>query len=87
MQEKHKRIATFQKQMETDQAAMRADAPKPSRPHPHPVKKGVKASDTSNMTTAGGQEGAGIVANKAVGLSSGCPSGAITSVILLSRYL
>ncbi|KAG1734411.1 uncharacterized protein EDB91DRAFT_1250923 [Suillus paluster] len=67
VQERHKRIATFQKQMETNQAAMCADAPKPSHPRPHPVKKGVKASDTSNMTTVCGQEGAGIVADKAVG--------------------
>ncbi|KIK38768.1 hypothetical protein CY34DRAFT_39678, partial [Suillus luteus UH-Slu-Lm8-n1] len=39
IQETHKRIAAFQKQMQTDQAAACADAPKPSRPRPCPVKK------------------------------------------------
>ncbi|KAG1889826.1 hypothetical protein F4604DRAFT_1914339 [Suillus subluteus] len=58
IQETHKCVAAFQKQMQTDQAAARADAPKPSRPHPHPVKKAAKAPETTDLTTA---------ANKAVG--------------------
>ncbi|KAG1889837.1 hypothetical protein F4604DRAFT_1914351 [Suillus subluteus] len=58
IQETHKCVAAFQKQMQTDQAAARADAPKPSRPRPHPVKKAAKAPETTDLTTA---------ANKAVG--------------------
>ncbi|KAG1728961.1 uncharacterized protein EDB91DRAFT_1312874 [Suillus paluster] len=58
IQEVHKRIAAFQKQMQTDQAAVCADAPKPSCPRPHPVKKAAKALETTDLTMA---------ANKAVG--------------------
>ncbi|KAG1734900.1 uncharacterized protein EDB91DRAFT_1083911 [Suillus paluster] len=43
IQETHKCVAAFQKKMQTDQAAACADAPKPSRPHPRPVKKAAKA--------------------------------------------
>ncbi|KAG1782284.1 hypothetical protein EV702DRAFT_960786 [Suillus placidus] len=50
--EGHNRIAAFQKKMETDQAATRVDAPKPTRPRPCPVKKAVKATETSNLTMA-----------------------------------
>jgi len=50
--EAHNRIAAFQKQMEADQVAKRADAPKPTRPRPRPVKKAVKATETSNSTMA-----------------------------------
>ncbi|KAG1781230.1 hypothetical protein EV702DRAFT_962891, partial [Suillus placidus] len=50
--EGHNRIAAFQKKMETDQAAARVDVPKPTRPRPHPVKKAVKATETSNLTMA-----------------------------------
>ncbi|KAG1741342.1 hypothetical protein EDB19DRAFT_1828152 [Suillus lakei] len=56
--ETNKRVATFHKKMETDQAAACADAPKPSCLHPHPVKKAVKDPETTNLTMA---------ANKAVG--------------------
>ncbi|KAG1722206.1 hypothetical protein EDB19DRAFT_1958667 [Suillus lakei] len=54
VQEGHNRIAVFQKQMETDQAATRVDAPKPTcpRPRPHPIKKAVKVMETSNLTMA-----------------------------------
>ncbi|KAG1853782.1 hypothetical protein C8R48DRAFT_776938 [Suillus tomentosus] len=52
VQEGYKRIAVFQKKMQTDQAATRADAPKPTRPRPHPVKKAVKDVKTSNLTMA-----------------------------------
>ncbi|KAG1762551.1 hypothetical protein EDD22DRAFT_847009 [Suillus occidentalis] len=58
IQETHKRIAAFQKQMQTDQAAACADAPKPSRPRPRPVKKAAKAPESTNLTMA---------ADKAVG--------------------
>ncbi|KAG1801993.1 uncharacterized protein BJ212DRAFT_1487474 [Suillus subaureus] len=58
IQETHKCIAAFQKQLQTDQAAACADAPKPSRPRPHLVKKAAKAPETTDLTTA---------ANKAVG--------------------
>ncbi|KAG1875823.1 hypothetical protein F4604DRAFT_1581771 [Suillus subluteus] len=51
-QEGHKHVAAFQKKMQTDQAAIRADAPKPTRPRPHPVKKAVKPVETSNSTVA-----------------------------------
>ncbi|KAG1886074.1 hypothetical protein F4604DRAFT_1675749 [Suillus subluteus] len=51
-QEGHKRVAAFQKKMQTDQAAIRADAPKPTRPRPRPVKKAVKPVETSNSTVA-----------------------------------
>ncbi|KAG2029804.1 hypothetical protein BDR03DRAFT_1017942 [Suillus americanus] len=50
--ETNKRVAAFHKKMETDQAAARADAPKPSRPRPRPVKKAVKAPETTDLTTA-----------------------------------
>jgi hypothetical protein len=52
--EGHNRIAVFQKKMETDQAAARVDAPKPTRPRPRPrpVKKAVKVMETSNLTMA-----------------------------------
>lgn len=53
--ETNKRVAAFHKKMETDQAAARADAPKPSRPHPRPVKKAVKAPETTDLTTAAGK--------------------------------
>ncbi|KAG1733198.1 uncharacterized protein EDB91DRAFT_1027833, partial [Suillus paluster] len=61
IQEAHKHVAAFQKQMQTDQAAARADAPKPSCPRP--VKKAVKALETTDLTTA---------ANKAVGAIGNC---------------
>ncbi|KAG1799128.1 uncharacterized protein BJ212DRAFT_1305599 [Suillus subaureus] len=38
--------------MQTDQAAIHGDAPKPTHPHPCPVKKAVKPMETSNSTTA-----------------------------------
>ncbi|KAG2123297.1 hypothetical protein DEU56DRAFT_760106, partial [Suillus clintonianus] len=50
LQEGHKRVAAFQKKMQTDQAAARADAPKPTRPRPRPVKKVAKVAETSNLT-------------------------------------
>ncbi|KAG2136952.1 uncharacterized protein EDB93DRAFT_1106744 [Suillus bovinus] len=54
VQEGHNRIAVFQKQMETDQAATHVDAPKPTRPcpRPRPIKKAVKVMETSNLTMA-----------------------------------
>ncbi|KAG1889254.1 hypothetical protein F4604DRAFT_1673935 [Suillus subluteus] len=58
IQETHKRVAAFQKQMQTDQAAAHADAPKPSRPRPRPVKKAAKTTETTDLITA---------ADKAVG--------------------
>ncbi|KAG2345935.1 hypothetical protein BDR05DRAFT_998005 [Suillus weaverae] len=54
--EGHNHIAVFQKKMETDQAAARVDAPKPThprpRPCPRPIKKAVKVMETSNLTMA-----------------------------------
>ncbi|KAG1882715.1 hypothetical protein F4604DRAFT_1921313 [Suillus subluteus] len=58
IQETHKRVAAFQKQMQTDQAAARADAPKPGRPRPRPVKKAAKTAETTDLIMA---------ADKAVG--------------------
>ncbi|KAG2100525.1 hypothetical protein BD769DRAFT_1313171, partial [Suillus cothurnatus] len=52
IQEGHKCIAAFQKQMQANQATVCTDAPKPTHPHPRPVKKGAKALETSNLTTA-----------------------------------
>ncbi|KAG1793317.1 uncharacterized protein HD556DRAFT_1308746 [Suillus plorans] len=55
------------RQMWTDQAAARADAPKLSCPHPRPraIKKAVKTTDTSTTTDA--QAGAGLTTGKASG--------------------
>lgn len=52
VQEGYKRVAAFEKKMQTDQAAKRADAPKPTRPRPRPVKKVAKPMETSNSTMA-----------------------------------
>ncbi|KAG1853646.1 hypothetical protein F4604DRAFT_1933047 [Suillus subluteus] len=60
--ETNKRVAAFHKTMEADQAAARADAPKPSRPHPCPVKKAVKAPETTSLTTAA-DEAVGTIGN------------------------
>lgn len=38
-QDGYKCVAAFQKKMQTDQAAICADAPKPTRPRPRPVKR------------------------------------------------
>ncbi|KAG1752892.1 hypothetical protein EDB19DRAFT_1670400 [Suillus lakei] len=53
-EEEEKRASEMAKQMETDQAATRVDAPKPTRPRPRPrpVKKAVKVMETSNLTMA-----------------------------------
>ncbi|KAG1839910.1 hypothetical protein DFJ58DRAFT_733126 [Suillus subalutaceus] len=52
VQEGYKHVAAFEKKMQTDQAAKRADAPKPIRPRPRPVKKVAKPMETSNSTMA-----------------------------------
>jgi hypothetical protein len=52
IQEGHKCIAAFQKQMQANQATVCTNAPKPTHPHPRPVKKGAKALETSNLTMA-----------------------------------
>ncbi|KAG1775764.1 hypothetical protein EV702DRAFT_1198963 [Suillus placidus] len=67
VQEGYKRVATFQKQMMTDQAAAHVDAPKPGRPRARPVMKAVKALEASNLTMAGSQASAEIAGDKAVG--------------------
>lgn len=38
--------------MQTDQATMCADAPKPAHLRPRPIKKAVKAAETLNLTVA-----------------------------------
>jgi hypothetical protein len=70
IQEGHKRIATFQKQMQANQATVCTDAPKPT--HPRPVKKGAKALETSNLTTA---------AEKAVGAKGKCGRAAASAIV------
>ncbi|KAG1878921.1 hypothetical protein F4604DRAFT_1679790 [Suillus subluteus] len=39
-------------EMATGQAAICADVLKPPHPHPHPIKKAVKAMETSKLTVA-----------------------------------
>ncbi|KAG1879521.1 hypothetical protein C8R48DRAFT_767779 [Suillus tomentosus] len=54
VQEGYKCVAVFQKKMQTDQAATRADVQKPTCPCPCPcpIKKAVKDVETSNLTMA-----------------------------------
>jgi hypothetical protein len=81
VQESYQHIATLQAQMQADQDAACADAPKPTRPRACPVKKAANTSKTSNSTMDGGQAEAEIVADKPVntkgqGVGEKLPAGA-----------